>query len=41
MTERLFWIVMAVGLAVVAFLGLFVHTIVHATLNVLSILGGS
>ena len=41
MTDRLVWTVMAAGLAAVAFLAFFVHTIVHATLNVLSILGGN
>lgn len=40
MTGRIVWIVLAAGLAAVAFLAIFVHTIVHVTLNVLSILGG-
>lgn len=39
MTARVYWVVTAVGLAVIAFLALFVHTIVHATIAVLSILG--
>ena len=41
MSDCLVWTVMAAGLAVVAFLALFVHTILHATLNVLSIIGGN